>query len=147
MKWIVSFLCIFAILSSPSLYLFFGPFWEILSRKLDDDDVMLSWKLVRKSEIRFPMPFLRLYIDQIFSACLNPLCFQDDATFLLHTFSDFFDQERKMKRNWAYNLTHLTIFFYELYREMLLKRKVWLLTWSTLNNMTLSMINGHDTFQ
>ena len=105
------FLSIFAILFSPSLYLFFRPFWEILSRKLDDDDVMLSWKLVRKSEIRFPMPFLRLYIDQIFSACLTPLCFQDDATFLLHTFSDFFDQERKMKRNWAYNLTHLTISF------------------------------------
>ena len=107
----VLFLSIFAILSSPTQYLFFRPFWEILSRKLDDDDVMLSWKLVRKSEIRFPMPFLRLYIDQIFSACLTPLCFQDDATFLLHTFSDFFDQERKMKRNWAYNLTHLTISF------------------------------------
>ena len=69
----VLFLSIFAILSSPTLYLFFRPFWEILSRKLDDDDVMLSWKLVRKSEIRFPMPFLRLYIDQIFSACLVPL--------------------------------------------------------------------------
>ena len=69
----VLFLSIFAILSSPTLYLFFRPFWEILSRKLDDDDVMLSWKLVRKSEIRFPMPFLRLYIDQIFSACLIPL--------------------------------------------------------------------------
>ena len=67
------FLSIFAILFSPSLHLFFRPFWEILSRKLDDDDVMLSWKLVRKSEIRFPMPFLRLYIDQIFSACLVPL--------------------------------------------------------------------------
>ena len=40
----------------------------------------------------------------------SSLCFQDDATFLLHTFSDFFDQKRKMKRNWAYNLTHLTIF-------------------------------------
>ena len=103
--------------SSPSLYLFFRPFWEILSRKLDDDDVMLSWKLVRKSEIRFPMPFLRWYIDQIFSACLIPLFgLQDDATFLLHTFSDLFDQERKMKRNWAYNLTHLTISFWIVHR-------------------------------